>query len=268
LDYPKKEPEYELTDLVDGDGSRVVNVRYYCSSRYKAWYLIAVGWNTFLLLCATILAFQMRGLSGRKFGESTTLAFLIYSHFVFVVVRLITYFLSSVSEWLLARCRSLIFSADMIMTILIYFLPKLFGADNSESGMGSHTFSNMLVSSHIEPQVPPVIRWISNLSSISHYLDEQSVSSVQAVTEDSDPDGSTENKNNVGELSDLDEGSCSESCHLPVPAQASVSALELQQLRSMLEEQNETISLLRNENLSLKENCKCQRLTRQDMGQE
>jgi len=271
VDSPKQESEYELTNLVDANGYQVVHVRYYCRSQNMAWYLIAVGWNTFLLLCATILAFQMRGLSSQKFGESTTLAFLIYSHFVFVVVRLMTYFLSSVSEWLLARCRSLIFSADMIMTVLIYFLPKLFGADQSESsGLGSRTCSNLRLSSDIHPPQPPlppiVIRWISNLSSISHYFDEQSESSVQAFSEEVDRRSSLyENQaNTVGKLFDVDEGSYNsndESSHLPpTPPLASVAAIvvDLQRSHNTIAEQNETISLLKYEIVSLQE--KLQRL--------
>jgi 7 transmembrane sweet-taste receptor of 3 GCPR len=125
LDPPRQNPEYTLTSDVTQDGRTVVEVNYYCSSDNLVWDYIAVGWNTLLLLCATVLAFQTRTLQ-RDFNESQTLAFLIYSHFIFVVLRLIIVWLQVTANGL----RSLIFSIDTLATILIYFIPKFSAAAN------------------------------------------------------------------------------------------------------------------------------------------
>jgi hypothetical protein len=65
----------------------------------------------------------------KDFNESQTLAFLIYSNFLFVVIRLIMQLLSSgssstMSAATLSGIRSVIFSVDTMATIIIYFLPK------------------------------------------------------------------------------------------------------------------------------------------------
>lgn len=135
LDPPQQNPEYSLTDDVTQDGHTAVDVTYYCSSDSLVWDYVAVGWNTLLLLCATVLAFQTRTLQ-KDFNESQTLAFLIYSHFIFVVLRLITVWLQVTSNGL----RSLIFSIDTLATILIYFVPKFSAAANKPQDRSSSFF--------------------------------------------------------------------------------------------------------------------------------
>ena len=59
-------------------------------------------------------------------NETATLAFMIYSHSVFVMLRVVTFILSgSIEELILRQMRSLIYSADTVATIMIYFVPKL-----------------------------------------------------------------------------------------------------------------------------------------------
>ena len=118
---------YEIT------GDTVVNVRHYCDSESQAWQFAAVGWNTLLLLCASVLAYQSRT-TRSEFNESQTLAFMIYSHLIFVILRLSTFALSgSLKESILENIRSLIFSADTITTIVIYFVPKFLADEQQES---------------------------------------------------------------------------------------------------------------------------------------
>jgi 7 transmembrane sweet-taste receptor of 3 GCPR len=137
LDPPQQKPEYTLNmDDVTQDGHTVVDVSYYCSSDNLVWDYLAVGWNTLLLLCATVLAFQTRTLQ-KDFNESQTLAFLIYSHFIFVVLRLIIVWLQVTSNGL----RSLIFSIDTLATILIYFVPKFSAAANKPQDRSSSFFT-------------------------------------------------------------------------------------------------------------------------------
>ena len=143
-----------LNSIVDDKGYTISDVTLFCSSESATWEYIAVGWNTLLLLCATVLAFQTRTLQ-KDFNESQTLAFLIYSHFVFVVLRLITVILQ---EWSgttrgvekLIGLRSFVFSIDTIATILIYFVPKFTAAANkseSDRFSSSTTINNNDMSS-------------------------------------------------------------------------------------------------------------------------
>lgn len=118
LDPPVKTYEYDME-------KNQVTACPFCSSDHMVWYYISEGWNTFLLLCATVLAFQMRHVR-QDFNESQTLAIMIYSHFFFVVFRLISFFLSSsVSRSILTPCLSLMYSLDAIATVFIYYVPKI-----------------------------------------------------------------------------------------------------------------------------------------------
>lgn len=141
FDPPLVRPEYLLKDQVNEDGETVVRASNVCSSMSPIWWYVAVGWNALLLFGTAILAVQMHkvqkvskemGLSQTKgLVESPNLALLVYSHVLFVILRIITYLLSStgVSEYSLARCRSLIYSVDTAATIIIYFLPKIFAPE-------------------------------------------------------------------------------------------------------------------------------------------
>jgi hypothetical protein len=131
LDPPRVQDEYDLTEILSEDGSTIVLTGAYCSSEKDIWTFVAIGWNCIMLLCATVLAVQTRNIQ-QEFNESQTLAVMIYSHAVFVVLRVVIYTVLSgvVNEIVLASCQSIIFSADTIVTIVIYFVPKLLAPDN------------------------------------------------------------------------------------------------------------------------------------------
>lgn len=136
LDGPKPTPEHELTDEINDDGETIVWQVDVCASQSLVWSYVSVGWNATLLFITTVLAVRMRNLTVRGFNEAPTLALLVYSHLFFVILRVITYLLaSSVSGHTLARCLSLIFSADTTATLIIYFVPKFL----AEEEMGGST---------------------------------------------------------------------------------------------------------------------------------
>jgi 7 transmembrane sweet-taste receptor of 3 GCPR len=143
IDPPHRNNSYVLTEIVNDDGYTIVDVTHFCSSASEIWDFVALGWNTLLLLCATVLAFQTRTLQ-KDFNESQTLAFLIYSHFIFVVMRFATVILqkwNGVTSETLAGFRSFIFSIDSIATIIIYFAPKFTALANKiEADRSSSTF--------------------------------------------------------------------------------------------------------------------------------
>jgi hypothetical protein len=142
LDPPRKLEEFELTDTLSEDEDTVVSTYSFCSSERDIWTFLAVGWNCVMLICATVLAVQSRKIQ-QDFNESQTLAMMIYSHSVFVVLRVVVYTFPSgvVNEVVLAHCLSIIFSVDTIFTIAIYFAPKFFTPTNEGR---KKTFANLL----------------------------------------------------------------------------------------------------------------------------
>jgi 7 transmembrane sweet-taste receptor of 3 GCPR len=130
LDAPKSEGEYTLTDETTEDGEYIVIVGYFCSSHSDVWRYVAVGWHCILLICATVLAFQTRNLQA-GFSESHVLAIMTYAHFVFVMLRVFSFLLEeTVSASYMAAVLSLIYSADAIVTLCVYFVPKLLQDDD------------------------------------------------------------------------------------------------------------------------------------------
>lgn len=149
LDHPKPTKEFQLTEMVTESNNRVVKVDLYCSSQSDVWMFSVVGWNALLLLSASVLAFQSRNIQ-EKLNESQVLAFLIYSHFFFVLMRLVLLTLSvtqvDLSNQLLQQIQSLIFSFDTIGTLLVYFAPKfinLQGRSSSSTTIRSSATSSL-----------------------------------------------------------------------------------------------------------------------------
>jgi len=149
LDPPRIFPEYVMTSSTTDDGETIVIIQYYCGSESNVWKFVSAGWNTLLLLCASVLAFQSRKIQ-QDFNESQTLAILIYSHFVFVMLRVATFFLpltgAAMLEW-----QSIIFSFDTLATVVIYFLPKFLASDDVSQRRPGIYSSSMELSLDTEP---------------------------------------------------------------------------------------------------------------------
>ena len=97
---------------------------YYCDSDAQFWDFINTGWQTFLLLWASINTFQIRK-AFDDIKEAKALARMIYFQFTLVILRLTTFFLSDkINGSVLQLARSIIYSIDVIGVCLIYFLPK------------------------------------------------------------------------------------------------------------------------------------------------
>ena len=123
-DPPRKDEDLELTNGQSEDGVTVIQRSFYCNSEKEVWNFLGVSWQALLLLCASILAFQSRKVR-EDLNESKTLAMMIYSQTVLVVLRAITYALEgSLDHADVAAARSIIYSFDAIATLVIYFLPK------------------------------------------------------------------------------------------------------------------------------------------------
>ena len=113
-----------------------------CSSeRFDHWYLITLGWQSVMLIMASVLAYQSRTVL-QEFNESRSLGTMAYSHFLFVVLRTILLFLgrqpedsSSTSSGgatfepnVVSAASSFLLSLDALFAMTIYILPKFMEA--------------------------------------------------------------------------------------------------------------------------------------------
>ena len=102
----------------------------HCQSKdWSHWWTIFAGWQALILLIAAVLAYQSRGMR-EDVVETKTLAMMIYNHILFLVLRTTTFILqaqdSTEDQLTLQWIRSILNSADVLMTLSIYFLPKFF----------------------------------------------------------------------------------------------------------------------------------------------
>lgn len=126
LDAPRKAFHSGLTKEQTSQGETIILMTAYCKSESDIWRYMAAGWQTILLVAATLLAFQTRKLK-TDFGETETLGMMVYSHFVFLGLRIIIYALEGDGkEADIALYRSMIYSCDILLAVCIYFVPKFF----------------------------------------------------------------------------------------------------------------------------------------------
>jgi hypothetical protein len=153
VDPPQREILYVLTDTTTPSDETEVDQQFFCASEYSFWTYISLTWISLLLVCATVLAFQTRGVR-QEFNESQTLTLMIYSHSVFLVLRVITivFLPASLDEPTLAIGKSIILSVDTLATLAIYFLPKFLMSDDAhrQSSRMLREFSWMLSRSELD----------------------------------------------------------------------------------------------------------------------
>ena len=121
------ETEDDPADLSAFRYRSTIDVTIVCKSgNSSAWYYVSIGIQSVLLITGTVLAVATREVLS-EFNESQQLAVVVYSHFVFLVLRVVTLALqnSVVSAELYAGARSILYSLDVILTVLIYLAPKL-----------------------------------------------------------------------------------------------------------------------------------------------
>ena len=124
IDPNTKEEQYSLTDAVNEEGGTVVQHCYFCGSTNDLWRYAAMAWQVILLLCATVLAVQSRTMRS-EFNETQSLAFMVYSHSVFVVFRaVLMIWEDKLQASMLAAFLSYIYSIDTMLALGSYFLPK------------------------------------------------------------------------------------------------------------------------------------------------
>ena len=123
-DAPNRHFHSKLSRDKTESGETMILMTPFCASDSIMWRHLATVWHSVLLVAATLLAFQTRKLK-TDFGETETLGIMVYSHVVFVALRLLTYLVQDESSAAdTALYRSLIFSCSILSSVGIYFVPK------------------------------------------------------------------------------------------------------------------------------------------------
>jgi len=108
------------------------------SNKFSLWDLLVLCWDGILILCATVLAFQSRNVK-EEFSDSRSLSMMIYSHFLFTVLRVVCFALSTslvsgdaqlddapvLDPSSLAAVTSFLLSMDAIIAVTVYIIPKV-----------------------------------------------------------------------------------------------------------------------------------------------
>lgn len=119
-------PEGKVTKKLDRDDPSIVITDLRCGSEYYYWRIAAYVWEVFLLVLAAVLAYQSRGVL-KQFNESNSLGILVYSHFMFMLLRGINnifYYGDEVNYATVTALLSLNYSIDTLIAMLIYIFPK------------------------------------------------------------------------------------------------------------------------------------------------
>jgi len=122
-------------ELQNGTRVHIVQVSTFCASSTKAWLFGGIVYLLVILLVSAAIATQNRGIR-QEFNEARYLALMIYSNFVFTVLRLIVHIFDElfVQQFAVSATLSLLLSVDTLITIAIYFLPKLYRAAKEHFG--------------------------------------------------------------------------------------------------------------------------------------
>jgi hypothetical protein len=116
--------------VLENEAGEVVSVTTRCDSERAVWNLVSLGWTTLLLLLVSTLAYQSRK-TVQEFNESKSLGTMVYSHFLFMIMRIIVHFLTeaeSLQPNVSAALLSLNYSFDILFALIIYLIPKVMTA--------------------------------------------------------------------------------------------------------------------------------------------
>ena len=104
----------------------VVTVVSSCSSTSKFWLLVAYSWQMIMIISASVLTYQSVNVV-KEFNESRCLSTMIYSQFLFLILRITFSNLSHIESFsgLQTPLVSIILSVDCVTGTYIYMRPKL-----------------------------------------------------------------------------------------------------------------------------------------------
>eukprot|EP00581_Thalassiosira_minuscula_P002234 CAMPEP_0183744416 /NCGR_PEP_ID=MMETSP0737-20130205/65719_1 /TAXON_ID=385413 /ORGANISM="Thalassiosira miniscula, Strain CCMP1093" /LENGTH=852 /DNA_ID=CAMNT_0025980057 /DNA_START=73 /DNA_END=2631 /DNA_ORIENTATION=- len=140
VDPSTKQSELSLLDDTQ------VQASHYCASSSRYWRIISQVFLIVLLLIATVMATQGRNVDA-GFNESKEMAAMIYSHFVFMLLRVLFFLFGAEvvkNDWgtVIAGMTSIFLSLDTIICLGKYFFPKFRVAKGQTNPVpGRHIYS-------------------------------------------------------------------------------------------------------------------------------
>ena len=110
-------------------GDATVALHYVCASASNFWEIAAFGWESLLLLSTTVLAYQSREVI-KQLKDSHGFIFLVYTHFIFLLMRVIVHivmFSRMIPAALFFKLIAILLEVETICAILVNFSPKFSG---------------------------------------------------------------------------------------------------------------------------------------------
>lgn len=124
-------PPQAVEELVlPNEFSTTVESSLICRSKWIVFNYIIDGWHVLLLLVASVLSFQSRDIVP-AFNESRSIGTMIYSNFLFMIIRMIVFALGSsgmIQSNFFGASMCLLFVLDTLIATTIYVIPKCFEA--------------------------------------------------------------------------------------------------------------------------------------------
>ena len=122
-------PKKNYYESRDGENTMVtVNEYTGCASRSDWWEIFSIAFEGMILVATTILTYFCRS-AIEELNESRSLSFVVYSHFLFLIMRLLMFSLMSseiLTNALYIRIVSLLITSDTLVAVCVYFFPKFY----------------------------------------------------------------------------------------------------------------------------------------------
>lgn len=126
VDPPVKSFDTTLTGETTSDGRQIITAEEFCDTEHRYWYFVAFGVWVLTIMCGCMIAYialQVR----EDMNDTKTMALVLFTHLIFLIT-LVTVFgqkgTVTPAKTMLHSC--ILFSADTIVILSIYIMPKFF----------------------------------------------------------------------------------------------------------------------------------------------
>mmetsp|Transcript_42195 Transcript_42195/g.101915 ORF Transcript_42195/g.101915 Transcript_42195/m.101915 type:complete len:969 (-) Transcript_42195:2251-5157(-) len=194
----------QATEIRKLEDDRItVTSHFGCRSSSTYWNITYLVWEGVLILWCSVLAFQSRNVQA-EFNESKSLGMMIYSHFIFLALRVIVSLVFDDDAYTSSIATSYLLSCDIVVALIIYLLPKMvMPAETIQQQQRRNQTRLSVATSEIHEQAR-----LANLrSSVSKLVTDETPSTRPDVIYESSSDGcsidNSERKHEDGALSPM-----------------------------------------------------------------
>ncbi|KAL3927658.1 MAG: hypothetical protein SGBAC_012995 [Bacillariaceae sp.] len=106
------------------DDRITVTSHFGCRSSSSYWNVSYLLWESILIIWCSVLAFQSRKAQA-EFNESKSLGIMIYSHFIFLALRVIVSLVFDDDAYTSSLATSYLLSMDIVVALMVYLVPKM-----------------------------------------------------------------------------------------------------------------------------------------------